>query len=147
MDKKKQVEVDAVLDLAVSYGNVNIGDKTARIGITVARSVLKVTVADKQLCEKRLAGCMVAKRGNPDQPTFNGMEDDLELTVMFDVKGFNVSADHISFGLTFALKSVDVQTLAQFAKREGQLIITSIEAIPEDEDDGGEGEDDTGTEE
>lgn len=129
---KKAAEVDNMLDLAVSFGNLNVGDKTCRIGCSVARKDLKLTVADKQLCEKRLAGCLISKAGNPDQPTFDGMNDDLEIEGVFDVKGFNVSGEHISFGLTFAIKSIDVAMMAHFAKREGRLMVKSIEEIPEE---------------
>jgi hypothetical protein len=56
-----------------------------------------------------------------------------------DVKSIGVGVKNISFGLTFALESVDVETLAHFAKREGIVTVLEAEDIPEDEaEEGGE---------
>lgn len=133
MAKKKAPS--SVLELPVSFGNVSIGDKTARIGVTVDRSNITVKKADDSICEKRLTGQIIAKPNGeaPDQGRLQGMErlGDSELDATFDVKGFSVTKDALSFGLTFLLGSVDVAELASFAKREGRLIIEDAEEIPE----------------
>ncbi len=129
MDKKK---VEAVLDLPVAFGNVSIGDKTARIGVTVDRSSLSVSQADKHLCEHRLTGRIVSKPqgDHPDQAALPGMEFETALAGVFDVKGFSVSKDNLGFGLTFAIASIDVANLAHFAKRAGRVVVEDVEAIP-----------------
>jgi hypothetical protein len=145
MSKAKKTN-GSMLDLQVAFGQVSIGDKTARIGIQIDRGQLTPTQADKNLCELRLAGKIIAKPidQNPDQQTFPGMELETELAGTFDVKGFSVTRDTIGLGLTFALKSVEIDKLAHFAKRSGRLIVNSVEDIPakdpeeveeEDEDD------------
>jgi hypothetical protein len=133
MAKKKPANNGDVLDLIVSYGNLNAGDKTARIGVTVSRDKLAISKAEKQFCEKRLACCLVmAPDGaHPDQGSLNGMMDDIELEATFDVKSIRFSADEISFGLTGALGSLDVSTLAKFAKKQGRLIVNDVSEIPE----------------
>ncbi len=138
MAKKK-----ALLELPVNFGQVSIGDKTARIGATCQRTELTLRVADETLCEARLDGCIVAKPPdeNADQGTFPGMEDET-LKGTFDVKGFSVTSEQISLGLTFAIKSVDVSLLAHFAKRSGKMIVWGREDLDtgDDEEDGKEEE-------
>ncbi len=133
--KKGPAAFDCLLDLPVQFGNVNCGDKTARIGITLDRGGDQLTIAqaDKQLVERRLTVRMVARPpgDNHDQDRLPGMDDDEKLDAVVDVKGFSVSKDTISFGLTFAIASVDVGALAHFAKRAGKLVVTCAEDIPE----------------
>lgn len=130
--KKKS---ESVLELPVSFGNVNIGDETARVGISISRANLTVSQADKNLCEKRLAGRIIARSNgaSANQDSLPGLDDDAEIEGLFDVKGFSATGKQISTGLTFLLSTIDVQTLARFAKREGQLVVNGIEELPKDE--------------
>src|SRR5438270_13704897 len=109
MAKKKP----ALLDLAVSFGNVSIGDKTCRIGAQIPRAELSLTQADKNLCDRRLTGTILAKPEgwSADQGALPGMAADVELAGTFDVKGINVSGEHIGIGLTFSRKGLVVPTL------------------------------------
>lgn len=139
-------KVEALLEIPVSFGSVNIGDKTCRIGVIIARSrELSITVADRNLVEKRLAGKIVARPSgeNADQGRLAGMDDvgNETLEGTFDVKGINVSKDFISMGLTFALASIDVSVLAHFAKRSGHLIVNEFEDLPDKPEKNGDGED------
>ncbi len=143
MAKKKT----SLLELPVAFGGVSVGDKTARIGCAVDRGeALGIAEADRHLCEQRLTVRMLARPAgdNHDQDRLPGMDDDEKLDAVVDVKGFSVSKDSISFGLTFAIASVDVGALAHFAKRAGKLVVTCAEDIPEKEgsgDDSNNGED------
>jgi hypothetical protein len=130
----------ALLDVPCEFKNVNIGDKTARIGVAVDRGELSVTDADKKLCEQRLSGRIVAKPpgSHGDQGALDGMEDDQIIDAVFDCKGYGVSSDSISFGLTFMLASVDIATLSHFAKRGGRLIVNEAEDLPAGVDADGE---------
>lgn len=141
MARKKETS-ELLLDLPVSFGNVSIGDKTANIGVTVDRADLTPTRADKELCEKRLTGRIVAKPvgDHPDQQTFEGMEADTELGGIFDIKGFRVNKDSIALSLTFSLGSVDVAGLAGFAKKSGRMLVSGSEEMPS-KDDSEEGDD------
>ncbi len=134
MAKKK---VEAVLKVPVAFSNVNIGDETARVGISIGRGHLTVSQADKHLCGKRLTGTILARSNGAtaEQGSLPGLDDDTEIRGIFDVKGFSASLKKISTGLTFALASVDIEKLSHFAKREGQLSVENIEALPEGEDD------------
>lgn len=142
MAKKKAEETATpILELAVSFGNVNVGDKTARVGVTIPRSSLSVSSADKNLCGKRLTVHLLARAGGgqADQESIPGLEGaDLELSGVADVKGFGVGPKTISAGLTFSIESIDVPTLARMAKRDGVVTVVGIQDIPEGE----EGEDD-----
>jgi len=143
MAKKRTNPPTNVLEFPVAFGGVSIGDKTCRIGISVDRSQLSVDQADDHLCEKRLTGSIISRpQGDlPDQGTLPGMAFQSVLRGVFDVKGFSVSADAISFGLTFAIASIDIEKLAHFAKRAGRVVVEEEESIPEagangdDEDD------------
>ncbi len=130
---KKKTESANLLDLTVAFGNISVGDKTARVGVEIDRGDLSVSAADKNLCEKRLTGTIIAKPPGVkgDQGAFPGMEDDTEMTGIFDVKGVAFSSDQIRIGLTFALASIHVETLAKFAKRAGRLVVQAVDDIPE----------------
>lgn len=134
--EKNGVTTGPMLEIACSYANVNIGDKTARLGISTSRGNLTVSQADKQLCGKRLTGKLLARRGGggSDQQSLPGAEDDIEIQAVFDVKGFGVTGKNISFGATFALASIDVETLAHFAKTSGIVYILEAADIPEGEE-------------
>lgn len=127
-----------VLDIPVEFGGVSIGDELARLGIKVSRSSLKLAQADKNLVGKRLTGWVQrTKNGEVEgQKRLPGMKDaDLTLVGTFDVKRLGVSAEEISFGLAFNVRSVEVGELAQFAKRTGRLVVQGVEEIPEEEAD------------
>ncbi len=137
MAKKKPA--DDTLTMTVAYGDVSIGEKTCRISVKVDRNTISITKADKTLCDKRLTGAIVRKPDGEaeDQGRLDGMEDVgiARMAGIFDVKGFSVSAKHIGFGMTFAIKSVDVGQLAKFAKRQGQLVIDSVAQIDNESND------------
>lgn len=127
---------ETVLDLPVAFKSVSFGDKTARLGVSVARECLKVNQADKGLCDKRLTGTIESTDSENDgQGRLDGMDTTLRLTGIFDVKGFRVDSNQIGFGLTFSLKDLDRAVLSEFAKRSGRLIVEGAEAIPDDAED------------
>lgn len=135
MAKKKNA--DSVLELEVAFGNVSIGDKTARVGISTERSQISISQADKNLCGRRLTGTiLVHANENPDQTTMDGFADDIALPGIFDVKQIGITPKAVGFGLTFALAGLDVSQLAHFAKRNGKLIVNNVEDIPENEQNG-----------
>lgn len=137
MAKRKEKE----LDLPCSFGGVSIGDKTARIGVSIDRSSMELEQADSTLCARRLTATLVSKPAgeNPDQLTLDGVDADPTLEkVSVDVKGFGVSTDHLTFGITFNRKDLDLETLANFAKRSGRVTIHNVAAIPESEANGDE---------
>jgi hypothetical protein len=134
MAKKRDQQSDnGVLDLIVAFGNQGAGDKTARIGVSVPRSLLTISKAEKQFCEKRLTCCLVmaADGASPEQGSLGDMVPDIELEAVFDVKSIRFTADEISFGLTGALGSLDVGQLARFAKKQGRLIVNEVAEIPQ----------------
>ncbi len=143
MAKRKTSEPPAMLELPVEFGGISIGEKTARVGVSIDRANLTVTQADKNLCERRLTGRILARPADelPDQGRLPGMEHDTVINGVFDVKGISLSGRKISLGLTFALKGLDVSVLAHFAKRAGLLRVEAIEALPE-ADSNGTGDDD-----
>lgn len=133
MAKKKAP--DSVLDLIVSFGNVSAGDKTARIGVSMDRGVMKkLTDVDATFCERRLNAVLIVKANgdHPDQRSLDGMEpDETEIESVFDVKRVSFTKDDLSFGLTAALGEIDVGKFAKFAKRTGRLIVNGVSDIPE----------------
>jgi hypothetical protein len=126
----------SILELNAVFGNVSIGDKTARIGLTVDRLDLTLPQADRHLCEKRLIGSIFSRPpgDHPDQGTLPEMEFSTTISGAFDVKSFRVTKKHLNFGLTFAIASIDVALLAHFAERSGRLIVDDIDIIPEKEE-------------
>lgn len=125
----------SVLDVAVNFGDVSIGDGTARIGVPIDRSLLNIDAADELLCGRRLDGrLLVIPPGDASNQTYIDPElsGELrhELTSTFDVKRFSVSPKNIAAGLTFSLQEVEVSELSHFAKRGGRLVVAGIEEIP-----------------
>jgi len=147
MAKKKP---EALLTFPVTYGDVSFGDETARLGVTVERKYLALGKADAHLTNKRLISRITAVPGsdNPDQQQL--ITDEAEVRAAIDVKGFRVSRKFITFGMTFALASVDKLTLCDFSRRSGQFHIEELSEIPKPEpkvaatvgadDGGGDGE-------
>jgi len=122
-----------VLDLSCSFQNLSLGDKTARIGVLVDRKELSLSAADKQICGRRLTGRLLAVPAGDNGDQDRLFDDARDLDGIFDVKRFGVSDKEITFGLTFALKDLDVATLAHFAQRSGKLMIDNVADIPEEE--------------
>lgn len=127
-----------ILDLPVQFGNISIGERNLRVGVTVDRQYLAVNRADQQICEKRLTGVIIARPAGEQEDQgslqFEGepiKAGSVELRGVFDVKSFRVSLEQISFGLTFAVASVDVEAISHFANRSGRLQVENFEAIPE----------------
>ena len=144
MAKKTKQPEAKVLDLEVAFGGVSIGDKTARIGVSVERSEISVTQADRNICGRRLTGAILARpnNDNPDQAVMDGFDDEINLTGIFDVKQIGITPKAVGFGLTFNLQGLDVANLAMFAKRGGHLKIDNVEDIPEAERNGDGGDED-----
>lgn len=133
MAKTKTAPAPAT-DIAVSYGNVSIGDETARIGVSISRGQMSLAQMDKSFCGKRLTGTILARStGQADQQSLPGADSDITITAVFDVKSFGVKRKWFSTGLTFSLGGIDAATLAGFAKREGMLRIDQIDDIPDKE--------------
>ena len=105
---------------------------------------MTISAADKNLCDMRLTGSLIAKPpGDQEgQGRLAGMDADLQLQGIFDVKGFSVHTDSLSFGLTFNINGIDRGTLSEFAKRDGRLLIHGVEDIPESAEDDDDGESD-----
>lgn len=131
--KKPEPEADYMLVIPVTYGDVGIGDETARIGVSVERKWLPLGKADQHLTNKRLIGAITAVPGsdNPDQQQL--ISDEAIVRAAFDVKGFRVTRKFITFGVTFALASVDVELLSHFAKRSGHFKVEEFTDIPKPE--------------
>jgi hypothetical protein len=134
--KKKTREAET-LTYPVAYGNVNIGDKTARLGVSISRANLTVNQADKLFCERRVKLRIIARPAHAaaEQPTLPGMpEVDFEISATADTKGYSADGKKIGFGLTFVLSGLDIPTLSHFAKREGMLYIEGISDLPAEEE-------------
>jgi hypothetical protein len=132
--KKQQVETATGVELLVSFNNANIGDKTASIGIAIDRTSFSIMQANEMLCGHRINGTIVGRPvGNDaDQPNLPTMSDDIVLATTFDVKSFRVAPRIISCSLVVNLASIKVESLAQFAKRNGKFIIHSVGSLPKD---------------
>lgn len=131
---------DGVAELGVTYGNVNFGDKTVRLGISFGTGSLAITKMRELLVGRRLTVHILARAGGAQasQESLPGADNDLELQGVCDVKSVSVAPKHYTTGLTFNIQDMDIETLAHFAKREGVVTIAASEAIPEDEADGEE---------
>lgn len=131
--KKSGAAVQQGLDIAVTWGNVTVGDKTVNMRATANRGNLTVGTADKTLCGKRLKVSVLARsNGGPDQESLPNMDADIVVDGIADVKNYTVGPKYIAFGLTFVIASIDLQSLTQFAKRDGCCTVMGVEELPEE---------------
>lgn len=123
----------AVLDKPVAFGGVSIGKSTGRIGIGIDRGWIGLDEAADIFCNRRLIGKVVLG-GADDASGQQKLVDDLEVEVngAFDCKGFRVTEDSISTGLTFSLAEVSIADLAKFSKGVGRLVVMESGEIPDD---------------
>lgn len=127
------MEKAKALTIPCSFGDVSIGEATCRIGVNVARSALKLNVADAQVCGKRLVGSIVSLPGNDNPEQGQLIKDEITVGAAFDVKRVSFNKKFISFGLTFSIESVNIEDLAHFAKRAGRIEADDIQDIPAEE--------------
>lgn len=130
---KKKTPV-ALTDIPVGFGGVSIGEKTARIGISVDRAWLSLDQSDRLFCERRLQGAVAL--GNADDAAGQAKlwdDADHQIATSFDIKGFRVGTEHISTGLTMNLNEIDVSELAKFSKGVGRLAVYDVTDIPEED--------------
>lgn len=126
MGRKRATEPEPVktLTLNVTYGNVNVGDKSASIRITFSRAAMTAAQADKALVGKRIRGRIEvlpnSQGEHADQARL--FDDAVSLPATFDID--SISLKPKSFGATLNMKlgNIDVSTLAKFAKRGGHFI-------------------------
>ena len=124
-----------LLDAAVDFSTVSIGDETASIGVRISRDTLDVDEALHLLCGKRLDVRLVAG----DESAGQEQLFENALTGSADVKRIGIDPKRFSARLTFAVQSVDVPHLGGLAKRTGRIRILGVAEIPE-RDGKGEGE-------
>lgn len=125
----------AVIDIPVEFGGVSIGGSTTRIGVRINRDDLNINAADDVFCGHRLTGRVELGNGDesPGQTRFVDQTELLE--GIFDCKRIGFDAGHISTGLTFNKKDIDMDLISRFAKGSGRLVITDVGEIPEDAED------------
>lgn len=118
-------------EIRVEFGNVSIGDQTARLGVKIARESLSLADGDRIFCGRRIWGKVIlGEPGNPDQQRLPGMEDaQHEIEGAFDTKQLGVKPNDYSVGLTFNIQSIDISELAKFAKKSGVLQVVSVKDL------------------
>lgn len=123
------------MELNVEFGNVSVGDATARIGVKLVADAMDANEARRVFCGRQLWGRItLATALDEKQERLPGMAEERphEIEAAMDVKSVGMQPKHYSFGLTFSLGGqVDVSVLAQFAKRAGRLVIDEIKDLPE----------------
>ncbi|WP_425618087.1 helix-hairpin-helix domain-containing protein [Anatilimnocola sp. NA78] len=122
-----------VLDIPVKFGGVSIGEATARLGLSIDRSVCNINAADETFCGHRLSGRVIRGRSG-DQAGQSTIVEDLDhyVDAVFDVKRIGVNSTNITTGLTFSLADVDIRELAKLSKGAGRLIIKEVAELPDD---------------
>ena len=135
----------ATLDLPASFGNVGIGDEKARISILIDRKHITATKAETFFCGSRSeVRVFVDPNASGDQPGQEKMDfakAEHKLESVADVLRFSVGSKTIGATLTFAIASVDLETLCKFAKKGGRLVMNRIGEADAKDDAGDEEED------
>lgn len=119
------------INIGVDFKGVSFGAKTARIGVGISRDRMALDRADELFCDRRLTGTIIMGHSNDDPAQLNLLDVAHSVSGVFDVKGFSAKADTLDIGLTFGRLEVDPGELSLFASKEGRLIVTAAEEIPE----------------
>lgn len=118
----------------VKFGNVNLGDSTARLGIEIARGDMEVDQALKLFCGSRcnvrIQMVGLSDGDGQEQLPMEGIELPT-LDTVADIKSFGVKPKSITTGLTISLSEVKPEQLAPFAQQKGTLVVERVSAIPE----------------
>lgn len=133
-----------MLRVPVSFGNCNVGDETANLGVKIDRTSGGPTLDDMEsyFCGKQIV-CRIVRGGPPaDQKQIPGTEDAYdEIEGTAKVKGFSVRTKAFSLGLAYDLGQGDrvcPAGLSKFARKKGFLEVESAVMIadgPEEDDD------------
>lgn len=120
-----------LVSIPVKFTGVGIGVDTVRIGIKVSRERMDLTNADHYFCNRRLQVALILghETDDPKQTTFEDV--DHKVVGSADVKGFRVTTEVFSAGLTFGKNDMDVEELSGFASAGGRLVINDVGAIPD----------------
>ncbi|MGB0888913.1 MAG: hypothetical protein ACPGWS_01395 [Solirubrobacterales bacterium] len=122
----------SALDLPVKFGNVSIGESTARLTANFERDRIPLDLADDSFCERRLIGRVVLGHADDAPGQTKLVDSDHVIAGAFDVKGFSVKTKAIGTGFTFVLEEIDVAELAKFANGRGRLIVDEVTEIPQE---------------
>lgn len=120
---------DPRFSIPVKFKNVNIGDTTGSVGISVDRQHLSIEKAEEVLCGHRLVGRAVRLQDgeHQDQQRFDAPHH--QIAGAFDVKKFSVSPKTIDATLAFALNDIEISELGFLAKQSGRVLVDDIQAI------------------
>lgn len=126
----KKAASAAVLDIPVAFGKYSSDQSSCSIGVTIPRENLLIAKADRAFCGCRLTGKFFPKLpdAQPDQGTLDGMDED-PVAAIFDVKGFRATAEHYTLTASFMKKSIDKAAIEGLAKKQGRLVVESIDDI------------------
>lgn len=117
-------------EIRVKFGQVSIGAKTARVGISFSREYLALGLAAELFVDRRLIGKISVVRPDEESRQMTFLPDDRPIiNSAFDVSQFSVHADNYTTGLTMRRQSVDMATLAEFGSQSGVLRIESAGEI------------------
>lgn len=128
------------LDIPVVFGNLGVGEDTARLGLKVNRAKCTIKQAENYLCGAR---CEIkikvdpnADNDTPGQTTFDGIEGEA-LESVVDIKRYSAGPKGFTAGMTFNMAEIDVSQLAKFAGHSGRLVACRVgdAGIDDDESD------------
>jgi hypothetical protein len=113
------------------FGNVNLGDGTASVGVRISKDVLSLANAEAALCGRRLTGSIIRcpQDIDPDQTSIAGMDDVDQVEATFDIKQFTSSPKWFRFGICFPLAEISADILSHFARKTGRFLVQEVKVI------------------
>jgi hypothetical protein len=124
--------IDKGQSIPVTFGNVTFGEEIASIGVKIDRVHFSPQKADETFCGRRIQGTIAAGPcgGNSGQRV---MWSDLDhrIDATLESKGVSLKPEYIRATLNLCLRDIEIETLAQFAKRDGLLLIGEVEDLPD----------------
>lgn len=127
---------EKLVELGVEFRNVSIGSKIARIGFSVDRDELDIKDADGLFTDSQVRCRIVcdpnSKRDAEGQNTFGVTGE--EIDVVADIKGFRVTNDAFTSGLSINKNEADVAILGSFSSCKARLHLERVGAASTDHD-------------
>lgn len=127
-----------VMDVPATFGNVNLGDSTCRLGVAVDAAYLAVEAAAEALRGTRIKGRIVLGGAEDARGQGRlGLDDEIAIEGSFDSKSFTAPVKKITFGLTMNLQELGDQALilGKFAKHTGRFQVESVSSLAGQDDD------------
>lgn len=119
------------------FGKISIGDQTASVPLKIDKERFTPNEADEFLCGRRVEAVVVLEsNADRNQERLFDEDEPKRVDTICDIKSYRGSVKWWSFGLTFQLQEIDVDSLGHFGNRHGRCELQLLGDAKGDDDNG-----------